>query len=269
MNKRNMLKTYLKDIKNLPRISKQKEKDLSFIIMNSKDKKAVEKAIKDMVEGNIKLAIKYAFKYYRKYPTSLSEMDLIEEANMGLIKAAEKYDASTGTRFSTYAVASICSHMDRAIQNDRTIRIPPNHFKYLKQIKELQDKHGEDVSDDVLVNELDISIRLLKILKNNMRNKTIELDDNEMLSQTLSVDEKEPYARIKLQELGEELESVIDELSPMEKEIVISKHFSDRDLTYAEIASKHGVSRQRIEQIYTASLKKLKLKMKNRKRKGK
>jgi len=257
---------YLKDIKKMPRISEEKEIELSDIIINSDDKQAVEKAIKEMVEGNVRLAVKYAFQYHRRYPTSLSEMDLIAEANLGLMKAAVKYDAKMGFRFSTYAVSSICSHMDRAIQNDRTIRIPLNHFKYLNSLKKLQEKYGEDVSDDLVMKKLDISEYILKTLKSDIHNRVINLDGNEAMSLVLSSDEKHPGYEIELSELREDLMDVIEELTPFEKEIIMIKHFSGDDITYEEIASKHGLTRQRIGQIYTGALKKLKIKMKNKKR---
>jgi len=260
-----ILEMYLKDIRELPRISEEKEIELSKIIINGDDEIAVEKAIKEMVEGNVRLAMKYAFQYHHRYPTSLSEMDLIAEANLGLIKAAKKYDAKMGFRFSTYAVPSICSHMDRAIQNDRTIRIPLNHFKYLNRLKALQDKYGEDVPDEIVMEELGVSEYLLKILKNGIQNKVIELDGNDTLSLVLGSDEKHPGYEIELSELREDLMSVIEELTPFEKDIVMTKHFSGENITYEEIASKHGVTRQRIAQVYYGALKKLKTKMKNKK----
>jgi len=263
---RRILEIYLKDIKVLPMISEEKEIELSKIIIHSEDEQAVEKAMKEMVEGNVRLAVKYAFQYHRRYPTSLSEMDLIEEANLGLVKAAKKYDAKMGFRFSTYAVASICSHIDRAIQNDRTIRIPLNHFKYLTHLRKLREKYGEDVSDELVMKELDISEYILKTLKSDIRNKVIELDGNEAMSLVLSSDAKHPGYEIELSELREDLMDVIEELTPFEKEIVMIKHFSGDDITYEEIASKHGVTRQRIAQVYNGALKKLKIKMKNKKR---
>lgn len=266
MENRRILEMYLKDIKSLPRISEEREIELSKIIIHSDDNGAVEKAMKEMVEGNVRLAVKYAFQYHRRYSTSLSEMDLIAEANLGLMKAASKYDAKMGFRFSTYAGASICSHMDRAIQNDRTIRIPLNHFKYLSGFKKLQEKYGEDVSDDLVMKKLGISEYILKTLKDDSNNKVIDLDNNEALSLVLSCDEKHPGYEIELSELREDLMDVIEELTSSEKEIVMTKHFSGEDVTYEEIASKHGVTRQRIAQIYCGALKKLKKKMKNKRR---
>jgi len=262
---------YLKDIKNLPRISEKKEVELSNIILNSDNEEEVDNAVKEMVEGNVMLAVKYAFNYHRRYSNSLSKMDLIAEANAGLVKAARKYDATTGNRFSTYAVRSICSHMDRAIQNSRFVRIPLSHFKYLSELRKLLEKHGENISDEELIMELGVTVSMLNSLKNDLDNKTILTLNNESsaLDVTMDISTDDPSKNIQLGELRGELKECIETLSPMEKEIVMYKHFSETDMTYEEIASKYGVTRQRIGQIHNKALKKLKRHLKKiNKRKG-
>lgn len=262
MEDKRIFDMYLNDIKDLPRLSQKREIELSEIILNSHDEKEVEKAVKEMVEGNVKLAVKYAFQYFRRYKTSLSEMDLIEEANIGLIKASQKYDAKTGNRFSSYAVRAITSHMDRAIQNDRFVRIPINHFKYLNNLRDLLEIHGEDATDDFLMEELGISLYMLKILKDDLKNKIIELEGDDI---DLHCDLNNSTPNIELKELKSELMECIDLLSPIEKEIIFSKYFCETTITYEDIALKYDVSRQRISQISMDALSKLKRYMKNKK----
>lgn len=259
-----MLEMYLKDIKDLPRISQEREIELSKIIIHSENEKEVDNAVTEMVEANVRLAIKWAFQYYRKYVSSLSEMDLIEEANLGLVKAAKKFDYRYKNRFSSYAVRSITSHMDRAIQNSRVVRIPLNHFKHLNKLRKLIEEHGEDVSDDVLMEELEISYYMLKSLKEDLSHRVVEIDSSDAMRNTLHSEVDEPFKGIQLGELREELMDSIDELSPVEKEIILSKHFSQEEVTYEQIASEYGVSRQRIGQIYADALKKLKRRIKRR-----
>ena len=267
MDNKNILDIYLKDIKNIPRISEENEIEFSKIIQHSTNEEEVEKATKEMIEGNLRLVVKYAFQYHRKYITSLSEMDLIEEGNVGLVKAAYGYKSETGNRFSTYAVRCICSHLNRAIQNGRFIHVPGNHFKYLNRLKALMEEQGESITDEILMKELGVSKYMLKVLKIDLQNQMVELDDNVQLQLTVHTDQESPFKNIEIVELREELMGFIEELSPLEKEIIISRHFSDDVITYKEIASKHGFTRQRIEQIYKEALKKLQSLMKNKNKK--
>lgn len=260
---------YFKDIKHLPRVSIKREKELSNIILGSSNPKEVENAVKEMVEGNVRLALKYAFDYHRRYSNSLSKMDLIAEANSGLVKAAQKYDATTGNRFSTYAVCSICREMDRAIQNSRMVSIPLSHFKYLTKLQNLLDEHGEDIEDSVLMEKLDITASMLNALKRDLKSGVkIEFNNESTLINIGAdmdlVEHNDPSKNIQSHELKEELTDAIEMLLPIEKEIITLKHFSGDAMTFEEIASKYDFTRQYASQIHDRALKKLKRFMKNK-----
>jgi len=121
-------KTYMLEISRIPLLTKEEEKDL-FIKMNNGDSKAQNK----LIEHNLRLVVKIAHRYKFK---GLPLLDLIQEGNLGLIKATEKFDITKGYRFSTYATWCIKQKIIRAIdEKSRTIRLPVNVTEEIKRYK--------------------------------------------------------------------------------------------------------------------------------------
>ena len=122
------VKAYLKSIGNHPRLTAEQEKELSVKALAGD-----HNAINELVECNLLLVVSIAKKYYG---CGLPLLDLIQEGNLGLIKAAEKYDGSRGFRFSTYATYWIRQAISRALgDQSRTIRIPANMVELLSKVK--------------------------------------------------------------------------------------------------------------------------------------
>lgn len=149
------VKAYLKSIGNHPRLSFDQEKELSVkALAGDRD------AVNTLVECNLLLVVSVAKKYYG---CGLPLLDLIQEGNLGLIKAAEKYDGTKGWRFSTYATYWIRQAISRALgDQSRTIRIPANMVELLSKVKkataELTQKLGRTPSDKEIAKHLDIEV---------------------------------------------------------------------------------------------------------------
>jgi len=169
---------YIKSIKKYERITKDQEKDVSRIIQSSEDQKEVDKATKELVEANLFLVVSRALKIRKKFKYSVL-MDLIAEGNTALIRASSKYDVSRddSSSFSTFATILIDQHIYTYIQNDRLVHIPSHHPLFLSKIKKLEEEHGDELTDEIIMKELEISSRFLKYLRNETHYRTISLEE--------------------------------------------------------------------------------------------
>jgi len=216
---------------------------------------------------NLRLVVNIAKKYKRR---GLSFLDLIQEGNIGLMKAIDKYDYRRGNKFSTLATWWIRQNIERAIsQQTRTIRIPVHRVGYIKKIRDARERlyqeFGRKPSIEELAEKLGISIKevrkLIKLFKQpfSLETPLHDIEDSNFLS--LLEDKRTNYpdilANYKL--VKEEVEAVLNTLPYKEREI-IRRRFGISDgssHTLGEIGKIMGVSRQRIKQIEAQSLKKL------------
>ena len=157
------VKAYLKSIGNHPRLTAEQEKSLSVRALNGD-----RTAINELVECNLLLVVSIAKKYYG---CGLPLLDLIQEGNLGLIKAAEKYDGSKGFRFSTYATYWIRQAISRALgDQSRTIRIPANMIELLSKVKkataELTQKLNRQPTNEEIAKYLEIEMEKVQIVMN-------------------------------------------------------------------------------------------------------
>jgi RNA polymerase sigma factor (sigma-70 family) len=190
LNARNTYERYLEEIASYPRISLEREAELSQTILNTDDEVVREAAIDELIHANLRLVV-HCLKDFDKFLSSpsvrLTRMDLIAEGNIGLMRAASRYDAmydggERGTamghaRFSTYACKCIQSQMRRAVKNSRFIHIPEHHFSYWSEVKALREAHGEELSDDEMAKSLDVSSEVAGLLKKSVQTGTCMLED--------------------------------------------------------------------------------------------
>ncbi len=234
------------------------------------------KAREEIIKCNLKLVVKIA-KRYEYFGVPL--IDLIEEGNIGLMKAVEKFIISKGFRFSTYATWWIKQSINRAIANQKnTIRIPVHildiYHKYLKLIeKEIKDK-GVFPDRDTAAKKLKIEpMKLNEILNIIKAPKSLDLEyesEDSDSGRTLK-DSIEDAAAIKPdddffeKDKNEKIMQVIDKLKPKEKEVIMSRFGLDNRniLTLEEIGDKMKLTRERIRQIEMIAIKKLKYLIKN------
>lgn len=256
------VKAYLKSIGNHPRLSFDQEKELSVKALAG-DRNAVN----TLVECNLLLVVSVAKKYYG---CGLPLLDLIQEGNLGLIKAAEKYDGSKGFRFSTYATYWIRQAISRALgDQSRTIRIPANMVELLSKVKkataELTQKLGRAPTDEEIAAHMDVELDKVQTIM-DLAQATTSLDtpvddEGETCMGDLIADHsvENPMANIIREANSQIIAAVFDTLGSREAEILKMRFGIDTEkaMTLEEVGDHYGLSKERIRQIENKAIRKL------------
>lgn len=169
----NAINLYLQEIENIPLLTAEEEKELAKRIEDGD-----EEAKKRLIEANLRLVVSIAKKYLNR---GLEFSDLIQEGNLGLIKAVEKFDYKFDYRFSTYATWWIKNSIIRAIANNgKTIRIPVHMNELINEFRKVEQKLSSELGREPNITEvaslMNISIKELEHIKNVMQN-TLSLDE--------------------------------------------------------------------------------------------
>ena len=256
------VKAYLKSIGNHPRLTFEQEQELS-----AKALKGDRNAVNTLVECNLLLVVSVAKKYYG---CGLPLLDLIQEGNLGLIKAAEKYDGSKGFRFSTYATYWIRQAISRALgDQSRTIRIPANMVELLSKVKkataELTQKFGRTPTDKEIATHMNIELDKVQTVM-DLAQATTSLDtpvddDGETSMGDLIADRsiESPLAAMIKEANSQIIASVFDTLPSREAEI-LKMRFGinlEKAMTLEEVGSHYGLSKERIRQLENKAIRKL------------
>jgi len=257
------LRTYLKEIRDIPLLTPEQE-----IKLNKRVRKGDEQARKEMIRSNLRLVINIA-KRYMYLGTPL--LDLIEEGNLGLMKAVDKFNYKKGFRFSTYAAWWIRQGITRSIsEQGKMIRVPVymNELiaKWKKKREQLTQKLKRTPTDEEIARRLRIPKDKMGQINFWMSTTTSSLEapigeDSEKQVSDLVEDQtaQAPDAAIEHLFDKERLNSLLDIMNERERQ-VLDLRFGLADAkphTLAEVAEKLGVSRERIRQIEEAALKKL------------
>ena len=256
------VKAYLKSIGNHPRLSFDEEKELSVQALAG-DKNAQTK----LVECNLKLVVPIAKRYMG---CGLPLLDLIQEGNLGLIKAAEKYDGEKGFRFSTYATYWIRQAISRALgDQSRTIRIPANMVELLSKVKkasaELTQTLHREPTDKEIAEKLSIELEKVQTVM-DMAQATTSLDlavddDGETTIGDLIADHstENPYQNLVQEANSQIVEAVLSTLSTKEADILRMRFGigADKPMTLEEVGKHYGVTRERIRQVENKAIRKL------------
>ena len=260
------LQIYLQQISEIPLISVQDEIDLAAKIKNG-DQDAREK----MITANLRLVVKIAKEYSN---IGLSLLDLINEGNIGLMKAVERFDPTKGGKLSTYASWWIKQSIKRALANQsKTIRLPIHMVDRVTQIRRtstsLAEKLGRDPTDDELAAEMDLPVSRITHLK-AVSQKPASLDspigddDGSTLSEVVPDDKsRSPLEHLQSKSLVGDISSVLDQLEPREAEIMRLR-FGLEGLdphTLEEVGEKIGVTRERVRQLQQQALRELRKSM--------
>lgn len=256
------VKAYLKSIGNHPRLTFDQEKELSAKALNG-DKDAQN----TLVECNLLLVVSIAKKYYG---CGLPLLDLIQEGNLGLIKAAEKYDGSKGFRFSTYATYWIRQAISRALgDQSRTIRIPANMVELLSKTKkataELTQKLGRQPSDKEIAAHMDVELDKVQAVM-DIAQATTSLDtpvddEGETSMGDLIADNsiENPVAAMIREANSQIIAAVFETLGQREGDI-LKMRFGigyDKAMTLEEVGNHYGLSKERIRQLENKAIRKL------------
>ena len=258
------VKMYLKDIGKVPLLSMEEEKEYAERAM-----KGDEYAKSVLCESNLRLVVSVAKRYVGK--TSMSFLDLIQEGNLGLIKAVDKFDYTKGFKFSTYATWWIRQAITRAMADQsRTIRIPVHMVetinKYVKVVRTLMQKLGREPSIEEIASEMGISVaKVLEIKRTSQDPISLETpmgeeDDGKMADIIEDDSTQSPIECASQSLLREQLLAVIDTLTPREQEVIRQRYglMDGKQKTLEEVGREFSVTRERIRQIEAKALRKLK-----------
>ena len=261
------VKQYLKEIGKIPTFSEDEEKEIFRKYNNAIDEKEKIKIKQEIVTANLKLVVSIAKKYVKP---SYSILDVIQDGNIGLMKAIDKYDLNRGYKFSTYATWWIKQSITRALsEKSRIIRLPVHICELIRKVSAVREKIayelGREPNDDELAKSLGISVQRLKEVTTSI-NDPISLqtpvgeDDDESIEsfvpdETHSIEED--YYKIELKDLFSDIFST---LSPREQKVIKLRFGIDNDkiLTLEEVGNVLGVTRERVRQIESKVLRKLK-----------
>ena len=256
------LKIYLKDIKKIPLLTAEDEIRLANRIRQG-DRQAKE----EMIKANLRLVINFA-KRYKYFGTPF--MDLIEEGNMGLMKAVGKFNPKKGFRFSTYASWWIRQYINRALANQgKVVRLPvymvETILKYKKVTDELTYKLGRKPGQDEIEKKMKISVKKLNQI-DSIATKITSLEapiGEDQAGQVRDLIEDEaavsPDQHLSEFMAHEKVQELLSKMKPREKKILELRYGLNENLkhTLEEAARKFGLTRERVRQIEDATLKKL------------
>ena len=256
------VRMYLKEIGKVPLLSPEEERALA-----EKMAEGDEDAKRRMAEANLRLVVSIAKRYVGR---GMLFLDLIQEGNLGLIKAVEKFDYEKGYKFSTYATWWIRQAITRAIADQaRTIRIPVHMVETINKVirvsRQLLQELGHDPSPEEIANEMGMSVDkvrdILKIAQEPVSLETPigEEEDSHLGDFIQDEDASEPSEAASLTLLKEQLAEVLDTLTPREKKVLELRFgmIDGRTRTLEEVGKEFNVTRERIRQIEAKALRKL------------
>ena len=256
------VRMYLKEIGKVPLLTPEEEIALA-VRMSEGDEDAKHR----MTEANLRLVVSIAKRYVGR---GMLFLDLIQEGNLGLIKAVEKFDYTKGYKFSTYATWWIRQAITRAIADQaRTIRIPVHMVetinKTIRVSRQLLQELGHDPSAEEIAAEMDMPVDkvrdILKIAQEPVSLETPigEEEDSHLGDFIPDEDASEPSEAASFSLLREQLEEVLDTLAPREKKVLELRFgiVDGRTRTLEEVGKEFNVTRERIRQIEAKALRKL------------
>ncbi len=256
------VRMYLKEIGKVPLLTPDEEQDLAKRMADGD-----EDAKRRMAEANLRLVVSIAKRYVGR---GMLFLDLIQEGNLGLIKAVEKFDYTKGYKFSTYATWWIRQAITRAIADQaRTIRIPVHMVETINKVirvsRQLLQELGHDPSAEEIADEMGMPVEkvrdILKIAQEPVSLETPigEEEDSHLGDFIPDEDASEPSEAASFSLLKEQLMTVLDTLTPREKKVLELRFgiIDGRTRTLEEVGKEFNVTRERIRQIEAKALRKL------------
>ena len=256
------VKVYLREIGRVPLLSSEDEIELAVKIAEGN-----EYAKKRLTEANLRLVVSIAKKYVGR---GMYFLDLIQEGNVGLIKAVDKFDHTKGFKFSTYATWWIRQAITRAIADQaRTIRIPVHMVETINRLKKIQSQllheNGFEPSEELIAEKMDLPVeRVREIMRVAQEPVSMETpigpeEDSRLMDFIRDEDALAPDEAALKTITNEDIDGVLKTLSPRE-EAVIRLRFGLMDgrcHTLEEVGMEFDVTRERIRQIEAKALRKL------------
>lgn len=256
------VKVYLREIGRVPLLSSDEEIELAIKITEGD-----EAAKQRLTEANLRLVVSIAKKYVGR---GMYFLDLIQEGNVGLIKAVDKFDHTKGFKFSTYATWWIRQAITRAIADQaRTIRIPVHMVETINRLKKIQSQllheNGVEPSEELIAEKMDLPVeRVREIMRVAQEPVSMETpigpeEDSRLMDFIRDEDALAPDDAALKSITNEDIDSVLKTLTPRE-EAVVRLRFGLKDgrcHTLEEVGMEFNVTRERIRQIEAKALRKL------------
>ncbi|MEX0651869.1 MAG: sigma-70 family RNA polymerase sigma factor [Candidatus Paceibacterota bacterium] len=260
------IQMYLREIGQYPLLNAQEERDFAKRIVDGD----IE-AVNLLARANLRLVVSIAKKYVGRSP-DLTLLDLIQEGNIGLFKAVDKFDYTKGYKFSTYATWWIRQAITRALADQsRTIRIPVHMVetiaKYKQKVRQLSQDLGRDPLPEEIATEMGLDVEKIHNIE-KINHDTVSLEtpvgdegeDKSTLGDFIADDkilspDQESAQRI----LADQVKEILGELSPKERKILEMRHGLEDGIyhTLEEVGKEFGVTRERIRQIEAKALEKI------------
>jgi RNA polymerase nonessential primary-like sigma factor len=253
---------YLSEIGFSPLLTAEEEVYFSRLAL-----KGDERSRKRMIESNLRLVVKIARRYNNR---GLPLLDLIEEGNLGLIRAVEKFDPERGFRFSTYATWWIRQTIERAIMNQtRTIRLPIHVVKelniYLRTARELVQKLDHEPTAEDIAFELNVPVESVsKMLRLNERIASVDSSfggEGEKVLLDVIPDEKasDPETKLQTNDIKHSIVDWLNELNSKQREVLARRFglLGHEAATLEDVGVEIGLTRERVRQIQVEALKRL------------
>ena len=254
---------YLSEIGYSPLLTAEEEVHFSRLAL-----KGDAKARARMIESNLRLVVKIARRYTNR---GLALLDLVEEGNLGLIRAVEKFDPERGFRFSTYATWWIRQTIERAIMNQtRTIRLPIHVVKelnsYLRAARELAHKLDHEPTAEDIAEKLDVSVAdVTRMLRLNERVTSVDTpmggNDNDKSLVDMLTDDNDygPEGDMQEEDVREHIMVWLENLNEKQREVLARRFglLGYEPATLEDVGREIGLTRERVRQIQVEALRRL------------
>ena len=261
------VRMYLKEIGKVPLLSAEREKELAEIMAHSDNEAKKEMAKNELVEANLRLVVSIAKRYVGK---GMFFLDLIQEGNLGLMKAVDKFDYGKGFKFSTYATWWIRQAITRAIADQaRTIRIPVHMVETIHKVsrysRQMLQELGREATADEIGDKMGMSAEkvreIMKIAQDPVSLETPigEEEDSHLGDFIPDEDAPEPSEVASATILREVIERELNTLTPREAHVIKLRFglYDGRTRTLEEVGKEFDITRERIRQIEAKALRKL------------
>ncbi len=263
-----VLTMYLKEISKFPPLSPKEELELAKRVKKYKDKKAAFR----LITSNLRLVVKIALEFQKKWMTNV--LELIQEGNVGLIKAVQKFDPDKGIKFSYYASFWIKAYILKFIMDNwRLVKIGTTQaqrklFYNLSKERRNLEKMGFQPDEELLSKRLDVSKEDIVEMTQRLSHEDISLDTPFMDDSSVTkldmlpalegnVEDRLAKEEIK-EQIRKNLKTIIPRLNEKEKDVLFLRLLSENPKTLREIGEKYGITRERVRQIESRLIEKLK-----------